>query len=325
MKIRVMAGCLIATMAVCTPLQAQDNYPTKPIRMIVAFAVGGTTDIVARMLSAKMTESLGQQVIVDNRPGAGGNIGTDIASKAPPDGYTILLGSISAFSINPGLYKTMPFDPIKDFAPIGQAGNTNYAFVVHKSVPATDIKSLNAMVKASPGTYTYGSPGIGSMPHLCTEEFKTKAGGLDIVHVPYRGAGPMMIDLVAGQITMAIDAVPTSIPQIQAGAVRLVGNASLTRARALPDVPTLDEQGIKGFDCYVWLGLFAPAKTPPRIVTRLNEALNAALNDKIIATRLADLNVEMTPHNTPETFAAYVKAELAKWTPIVKASGAQLD
>ncbi len=325
MKIRVMAGCLIATMAVCKPLQAQDNYPTKPIRMIVAFAVGGTTDIVARMLSAKMTESLGQQVIVDNRPGAGGNIGTDIASKAPPDGYTILLGSISAFSINPGLYKTMPFDPIKDFAPIGQAGNTNYAFVVHKSVPATDIKSLNAMVKASPGTYTYGSPGIGSMPHLCTEEFKTKAGGLDIVHVPYRGAGPMMIDLVAGQITMAIDAVPTSIPQIQAGAVRLVGNASLTRARALPDVPTLDEQGIKGFDCYVWLGLFAPAKTPPRIVTRLNEALNAALNDKIIATRLADLNVEMTPHNTPETFAAYVKAELAKWTPIVKASGAQLD
>ena len=325
MKMRMMAGCLLATMAFCKPLHAQDNYPTKPIRMIVAFAVGGTTDIVARLLSAKMTESLGQQVVVENRPGAGGNIGTDIASKASPDGYTILLGSISAFSINPGLYKTMPFDPIKDFAPIGQAGNTNYAFVVHKSVPATDIKSLVAMVKAAPGKFTYGTPGIGSMPHLCTEEFKTKAGGLDIVHVPYRGAGPMMNDLVAGQITMAIDAVPTSIPQIQAGAIRLVGNGSLTRARALPETPTLDEQGIKGFDCYVWLGLFAPAKTPPRIVARLNEALNAALNDKTIATRLADLNVEMTPHNTPETFAAYVKAELEKWTPIVKASGAQLE
>lgn len=320
-----LAGAMACCMAVTGLAQAQDTYPTKPIRLVVPFAVGGGLDITARIITPKMTELLGQQILVDNRPGAGAVIGTDLVSKAAPDGYTILIGEVSSFGVNPWLYKNIPYDSVKDFAPIGQAIASSFILTVHVSVPATDLKSLVATVNGNPGKYTYGSPGIGSMPHLCTEEFKTKTGGLDIVHVPYRGAGPMMNDLVAGQITLAIDAVPTSIPQIQAGAVRLIGNASLTRARALPDVPTLDEQGIKGFDCYVWLGLFAPAKTPPRIVTRLNEALNAALNDKITAARLADLNVEMTPHNTPETFAAYVKAELEKWTPIVKASGAQLE
>lgn len=322
---RILASSLMVAILLGRPALAQDNYPTKPVRLIVAFAVGGTNDILARLLSVKMVEILGQQVIVENKPGAGGNIGTDLVAKSPPDGYTILLGSASAFAYNPGVYRTMPFDPLKDFVQIGQSGITGYAFVVHKDVPAKSIEELVALVKANPGKYTYGTPGIGAVPHLCTEEFKRMAGGLDITHVPYRGAGPMMNDLVAGQITMALDAVPTSIPQIQAGTIRAIANGSITRARALADIPTVDEQGVKGFDCYVWFGMFAPAKTPPAIVARLNTALNTALKDPTIAKRLSDLNIEMMPHNTPESFAAYVGAEHAKWVPVGKALGAKLD
>ena len=321
---RLLAGCLIACALLVRPAVAQDTYPTKPIRMVIAFAVGGSTDIIARLLSAKMTETMGQQVLVDNRPGAGGNLGTDVVAKAAPDGYTILLGSASAFAFNPGVYKTMPFDPVKDFAPIGQAGITGYAFVVAKSLPATDYASLVKLLKAEPGKYTYGTPGIGSVPHICTEEFKRRTG-TDIVHVPYRGAGPVMNDLVAGQISMALDAVPTSIPHVQSGAIRLVANGSMTRAAALADTPTLDEQGLKGFDCYVWFGLFAPAKTPRPIVDRLNRALNQALADPTIAARLKSMSVEMMPQTTPEAFAAYVKQEYEKWLPITKASGATID
>lgn len=325
MLLRILAIGLLAGLSVPRPAAAQDTYPTKPIRMIVAFAVGGTNDILARLLSVKMAETLGQQVLVDNRPGAGGNIGTDLVAKATPDGYTILLGSASAFAFNPGLYSRMPFDPIKDFIQVGQSGVTGYAFVVHKDVAARNVADLIAMVKASPGKYTYGTPGIGTVPHLCTEEFKRMAGGLDITHVPYRGAGPVMNDLVAGQITMALDAVPTSIPQIEAGAIRAIANGSITRSPALGGIPTVDEQGVKGFDCYVWFGMFVPAKTPPAIVAKLNRALNLALNDPAIAKRLSELNIQMLPHTTPETFSAYVQAEVAKWVPIGKALGAKLD
>ncbi len=324
MPMRLLAVGLLLCAALIRPAAAQDNFPTKPVRMVVAFAVGGTSDIVARLISVKMTETLGQQVIVDNRPGAGGNLGTDLVAKATPDGYTILFGSASAFAFNPGVYKSMPFDPVKDFTALGQAGVTGYAFVVHKDVPATDLKSLLAMVKAQPGKYTYGTPGIGSVPHICTEQFKRETG-TDIIHVPYRGAGPVMIDLVAGQITMALDAVPTSIPHVQSGAIKLIANASITRSPALAQTPTLDEQGLKGFDCYVWLGLFGPARLPPPITSKLNRALNAALADPTIAERLKGLNIEMLPHNTPESFGAYVKQEYEKWVPITKASGAALD
>jgi len=324
MPVGLVAACLLLVAALLRPVAAQENFPTKPIRMVVAFAVGGTSDIVARLVSIKMTEVLGQQVIVDNRPGAGGNLGTDLVAKASPDGYTILFGSASAFAFNPGVYKSMPFDPIKDFTALGQAGVTGYAFVVHKSVPATDLTSLLAMVKADPGKYTYGTPGIGSVPHVCTEQFKQLTGS-DIIHVPYRGAGPVMIDLVAGQITMALDAIPTSIPHIQSGAIKLIANGSITRSPALANTPTLDEQGLKGFDCYVWLGLFAPARLPAPITRRLNQALNAALADPVIAERMKGLNIDMVPHDTPDGFATYVKQEYEKWVPITKASGATLD
>jgi tripartite-type tricarboxylate transporter receptor subunit TctC len=325
MMSRVRAALVAAVAVFSNPTHAQEWAPTKPVRMVVAFAVGGSTDIFARLMQGKLSELLGQQVVVENKPGAGGNIGTDMVAKAPPDGHTVLLGTASSFAFNPGVYATMPYDPVKDFAPVAQIGVTKYAFVVHKDVPVKDVAGLVALVKANPGKYTYGSPGIGAVPHICTEEFKRMAGGLDITHVPYRGAGPLMNDLIGGQITMAFDAVPTSVPQIQAGTIKAIANGSLARARGLPDIPTVDEQGVRGFDCYVWFGLFAPAKTPANIVAKWNAVLNAALADPPIANRLRDLGLEMLPHTTPESWGAYVKAEIDKWVPIAKASGAKLD
>ena len=322
---RILTAILLAAAALTSSAHAQDKYPTKPIRLIVPFAVGGGTDIPARVLGAKMSELLGQQIIIDNRPGAGGNLGTDVAAKATPDGYTIVLGSISSMAINPGLYKKMPYDPIKDFEPIGLAALGPIALVVHKSVPATDLKSLLALLKANPGQYSYGSSGMGSILHLCGESLKMMAGGLDINHVPYRGSGPMMVDLSAGQIPMAFDGMPTVLPQLQAGTIRAIGMGTMTRARALPDLPTLDELGMKGFECYFWATLFAPAKTPKPIISVLVDALNRTLDDQAVLTRLRDLGFEPTPGTSPEKLAAFLKAELAKWAPVIKASGAQLD
>ena len=322
---RILTAILLAAAALTSSAHAQDKYPTKPIRLIVPFAVGGGTDIPARVLGAKMSELLGQQIIIDNRPGAGGNLGTDVAAKATPDGYTIVLGSISSMAINPGLYKKMPYDPIKDFEPIGLAALGPIALVVHKSVPATDLKSLLALLKANPGQYSYGSSGMGSILHLCGESLKMMAGGLDINHVPYRGSGPMMVDLSAGQIPMAFDGMPTVLPQLQAGTIRAIGMGTMTRARALPDLPTLDELGMKGFECYFWVTLFAPAKTPKPIIAVLVDALNKTLDDQTVLTRLRDLGFEPTPGTSPEKLAAFLKAELAKWAPVIKASGAQLD
>lgn len=322
---RIVIAGLVAMLACIGTARAQSAYPNKPIRLVVPFAVGGGTDIPARVLAAKMSELLGQQVIVDNRPGAGGNIGTDVVAKAPPDGYTILLGSISAFAINPGLYKKMPYDPLKDFEPIGLAAIGPIALVVHKSVPATDLKSLIALVKANPGKYSYGSSGLGSILHLCGESFKSMAGGLDMTHVPYRGSGPMMNDLSAGQIPLAFDGMPTVLPQVQAGTIRAIAMGTPARAAAMPDLPTLDELGMKGYQCYFWVTLFAPAKTPRPMIDRLVEALNKTLDDPTIATRLRELGFDATPNTSPEKLAEFLRKEIATWAPIIKASGAQID
>lgn len=323
--IRLLAAFVLGLAMLAPPAVAQDKYPSKPIRLIVPFAVGGGTDIPARLLSARMAEFLGQQIIVDNRPGAGGNLGTDLAAKSPPDGYTILLGSISSFAINPGLYKKMPYDPIKDFEPIGLAAIGPISLNVHKSVPAKDLKELIALIKANPGKYSYGSSGMGSILHLCGESFKTMAGGLEMEHVPYRGSGPMMIDLSAGQIPIAFDGMPTVLPQVQAGTIRAIAMGTQKRAGVLPDLPTLDEMGMKGYQCHFWTTFFAPAKTPKPIIAMLTDALNRTLADPVIAKRMQDLGFEITPNTSPEKLAAFLKAELAFWLPVVKASGASLD
>ena len=324
-KLLALAGLALTCALGGSNGAAQDNYPSKPVRILVSFAAGGPTDQVARVMSAKLTDLLGQTFVVENKTGAGGNIGADLVAKAPPDGYTLLMATVSTHAINPGLYKKMPYDPVKDFEPIAQIGVTPTVLAVNKDVAVTDVKGLIALIKANPGKYSYGSSGMGSILHLCGEQLKTMAGGLDLVHVPYRGSAPMMNDLAAGQIPIAFDGTPTVLPQVQAGAIRPLGAGMKTRARALPDLPTMDEQGFKGFECYTWNAIFAPAKTPQPIVMQLNKAINTALEDKAVFTRLQDVGIDPTPGSTPEKLAAFVKQELAKWAPIIKASGAELD
>jgi tripartite-type tricarboxylate transporter receptor subunit TctC len=322
----ISVGSAVAVLALaCGGANAQDRYPSKPVRMVVSFSAGGPTDTVARVMSARMAELLGQQFVVENRVGAGGNIGADMVAKSPADGYTLLMATVSTHAINPGLYKKMPYDPVRDFAPIGQVGVTPTLLGVHPSVPATDVKSLVALVKENPGKYTYGSSGMGSILHLCGEQFKAAAGGLNIVHVPYRGSAPMMGDLVAGQISMAFDATPTALPQAQSGAIRAVGAGMAERMRALPDLPTLQEQGLKGFECYTWNAILAPVGTPVPIVAQLNDAINKSLADPVVFKRLQEAGIDPTPGSTPAQAADFIKAELAKWTPIIKASGAEVN
>jgi tripartite-type tricarboxylate transporter receptor subunit TctC len=322
----ISVGSAVAVLALaCGGANAQDRYPSKPVRMVVSFSAGGPTDTVARVMSARMAELLGQQFVVENRVGAGGNIGADMVAKSPADGYTLLMATVSTHAINPGLYKKMPYDPVRDFAPLGQVGVTPTLLGVHPSVPATDVKSLVALVKENPGKYTYGSSGMGSILHLCGEQFKAAAGGLNIVHVPYRGSAPMMGDLVAGQISMAFDATPTALPQAQSGAIRAVGAGMAERMRALPDLPTLQEQGLKGFECYTWNAILAPAGTPVPIVAQLNDAINKSLADPVVFKRLQEAGIDPTPGSTPAQAADFIKAELAKWTPIIKASGAEVN
>jgi tripartite-type tricarboxylate transporter receptor subunit TctC len=303
---------------------ADDAYPSRPVRMIVSFAAGGPTDIVARIMSARMGEILGQQFVVENKTGAGGNIGADVAAKSAPDGYTLLMATVSTHAINPGLYRKIPYDPIGDFAPVGQVGVTPIMLVVHPSVQATDVKSLVNLVKADT-RFTYGSSGVGSILHLCGEQFKALAGGLNIVHVPYRGSSPMMKDLVAGQISMAFDATPSAGPQVETGAIRALGGGMAERLRTMPNLPTLQEQGIKDFECYTWNAILAPAGTPQPIVNRLADAIAKSLADPVVFKRMQEAGVDPTPGLTPEKTAAFIKVELAKWGAIIKATGAQID
>jgi tripartite-type tricarboxylate transporter receptor subunit TctC len=324
-KLLALAGLALTCALGCGNGTAQDNYPSKPVRIVVPFAAGGPTDQVARVVGAKLGDLLGQPFLVENKAGAGGNIGADLVAKAPADGYTLLMATVSTHAINPGLYKKMPYDPVKDFAPVGQVGVTPCVLAVNSALPVTNVKELITLLKANPGKYSYGSSGMGSILHLCGEQFKTSAGGLQAVHVPYRGSAPMMADLVAGQIAIAFDALPTVLPQVQGGRIRAIGGGMATRARAMPDLPTLQEQGVAGFECYTWNAILAPAKTPTRIVGQVSEAINKALADPAVLKRLEDAGVDPTPGSTPEKLSAFIKAELAKWAPIIQASGAQMD
>ena len=319
----MLVGVMLAAGLAAT--RAEDAYPTKPVHMIIPFAAGGPTDIVGRVMGAKMSELLGQQFIIENRTGAGGNIGADFVSKASADGYTLLMATVSTEAINPGLYKHMPYDPIKDFVGLGRVGVTPTLLLVNPSVQATDVKSLVALIKANPGKYNYGSSGVGSILHLCGEEFKAMAGGLEITHVPYKGSAPMDTDLLGGQITMAFDATPTALPLAQSGKLHALGAGMLKRLPALPNLPTLDEQGLKGYECYTWNAILAPAGTPKPIVDKLNAAINKALADPQVSSALEKAGITPTPGSTPDTTTAFIKAELAKWAPIIKASGAQVD
>jgi tripartite-type tricarboxylate transporter receptor subunit TctC len=319
------AAATLLTSLALGPAQAQDNYPSRPVRMIIPFAAGGPTDIVGRIMGAKMSEVLGQQFVVEDRTGAGGNIGADAVAKAPPDGYTILMATVSTNAINPGLYSHLPYDPINGFAPVSRVGVTPTLLLVNPSVPAKDVKGLIALLKANPGKYSFGSSGLGSILHLCGEEFKAKAGGLDAVHVPYKGSAPMDTDLMGGQIAWAFDATPTAMPLAQSGKLRALGAGMAQRLAAMPDLPTLQEQGLPGYECYTWNAFLAPAGTPQPVIDKLNAAVNKALADPAVSSALEKAGIDPTPGSTPQSTGEFVKAELAKWAPIIKASGAHID
>src|SRR5436190_853072 len=315
----------LALLLVSANAKADEIYPNRPCRIVVSFSAGGPTDIVGRIFAQKLSELLGQQFYVENKVGAGGNIGADQVAKSSPDGYTLLVATVSTHAINPGLYSKMPYDPLKDFAPIAHVGITPSTLNVHPSIPAKDVKELIALVRANPGTYTYGSSGLGSILHLCGEQFKALAGGLEIQHVPYRGSAPMMGDLVGGQISMAFDGTPTALPQIQSGAIRAVGAGMAERMRAMPELPTLQEQGLKGFECYTWNAILAPAGTPAPIVDKLAAGINTALDDAIVVKRLQEAGIDPIFGRGPKETMEFLKAELAKWAPIIKMSGAAVN
>jgi tripartite-type tricarboxylate transporter receptor subunit TctC len=298
------------------------DYPTKPIRMLVGFAPGGGTDTTARAISAKLGELLGQQVIIDNRAGAAGNIATEMVAKAVPDGYTILLGTIAALAINPSLYRTkLPFDTVKDFAPIIQAVDSTNILSLHPSVAASSVKELIALAKTK--SLNYGSSGVGGTGHLAGELFDTMAG-IKMTHIPYKGGGPAMIELVGGQVQLVFATAASAVPQIKAGKIKGIAVTTIKRSALMPDIPTIAESGLPGFDANNWYGLLAPAKTPRAIVMRLNAEVIKVLAMPDVKNFLFNQGLDPAP-GTPEQFGAYIKAEMTKWAKVVKDSGARAD
>lgn len=315
---------LVAAAATGASLAEQaGRFPERPIRLLVGFAPGGGTDTTARAIARKLTESLGQQVVVDNRPGAAGNIAAHIVAQASPDGHTLLMGTIAALAINPTLYGNLPFDPVRDFAPVTQAVNSINILVVHPSVKAHDVRELIAAAKASPGRILYGSSGVGGAGHLAGELFCSMAK-VKMTHVPYKGGGPVMVELLAGQIHAVFATAATAIPHIRSGKIRALGVTTRERAGMVPDIPTIAEQGLKGFDANNWYGLLAPAKTPRPIVQKLNAEVVKALGMADVRQFLFSQGLDPAP-TTPEAFGAYIKSEMAKWAKVVRAAGASAN
>jgi tripartite-type tricarboxylate transporter receptor subunit TctC len=320
-RILALLGCaLFSTSAMAAESK---GFPTKPIRMIVPFGAGSISDIVARTLSMKMSESMGQQVIVDNRPGAGGNIGAELVAKAPADGYTILLGAASVISINQHLFKQMPFDQASAFAPITQVTSNTNVLIVSPSLPAKSVKELIAYGKSNPGKLTFASSGAGGSIHLSGELFKSMAG-IDMVHVVYKASPLAHIDIMSGQIQLMFDGMPTALPQVKAGKLRALAVTAGKRSPQLPDLPTIAEAGVPGYEAIGWFALAAPAGTPPEIVNRLNREVVAILKAPDVRERLQALGADPVG-SSPEQFAQFARAESAKWGKIIKSLGITLD
>jgi len=309
----------------CNPsAQAQSaGYPEKPIRIVVAYTPAGATDILARTVGQKFTEAWGQPVIIDNRPGANGNIGTEYAAKATPDGYTLLMVTAGTHGINPGLYRKLSFDAVKDFAPISLVAMVPNIFVVNNAVPAKDLREFIAYAKANPGKLNYGSPGNGSTAHLSMELFKSMTG-VQMVHIPYKGSAGVLADLIGGQIVATMDNMPPYVPQVKAGKIRALAVSPSRRSPAVPDVPTVAEAGVPGYDSGAWFGLVAPANTPRDIVNKLARETARVLKLPDVNARLSDLGAEPVG-GTPEQFAAHIKAEIAKWAKVIKEANVELQ
>ena len=315
------AAVILAALAGAGICAAQ-SYPTKPIRFLVGFPPGGTSDILARTIGQKLSDAVGQQVVIENRPGAGGNIGAEAAAKSAPDGYTLFMSTTSQ-AISVSLYSKLNYDLVRDFAPVIQAVNYTNLLVVHPSLPVKSVKELIALAKARPGQLNYGTAGNGTPPHMTGELFKSYTG-VNIQHVPYKGGAPAIADLLGGQITIMFDNVPPLLPHVQAGKMRPLAVTSLKRINVLRDVPTLDEAGLKGFDSVAWNGVLAPAGTPKEIVARLNAEIMRILNVPDVRERLVAQGADPVG-GTPEQFAALIRSEIQKWAKVVKDSGAKVD
>lgn len=309
------AVCLISAGATA------QNYPTRPIRLVVGFAPGGSTDVTARIIAERLSATFGQQVIVDNRSGAGGNIGADIVAKSNPDGHTVLMATTGVMAFNHYLYAKLPYSSEKDLAPVTQIGSLPLILIVPASLPAKSVKELVAIAKSRPGKYSFGSSGIGGATHVTAELFKALAG-LDILHVPYKGSGLMMADLLSGQVQIAFDQISSSIAHVKSGKLRALGITTAKRSALLPDLPTIAEAGVPGYEATSWNGLAVRAGTPRAIVNRLQQETRKAVTAPEIKDRMFVLGIEPVG-SSPEQFAAYIRAERDKWIPLFKKIGIQ--
>ncbi|MGH8619548.1 MAG: Bug family tripartite tricarboxylate transporter substrate binding protein [Burkholderiales bacterium] len=321
--VRPLAAAFVAVALPALPALAQQPYPTKAVRLIVPFPPGGGNDILARAVGQRLSERLGQQVVVDNRGGAGGLVGATLAATALPDGYTLFLASLGNLAVNPALHEKPPYDPVRDFAPITLLATSSFIIVVTNSLPATSIKEFVALAKAKPGGLNYGSAGAGSSLHLTAEVFK-QATGINLVHVPYKGTAPAITELIAGQVQVMFSTMPPALPQVKAGKLRALGVTTAKRAASAPDLPTVAEAGFAGFDVSNWQGMLGPAKLPRALVDKLNADLNAVLKTPQMIDTLAAQGLEAAG-GTPEQFAALIKKEVAKYAAVIKAAGIKAE
>jgi tripartite-type tricarboxylate transporter receptor subunit TctC len=313
---RLLAALICLTFAVCLPAANAQGFPNKPVRIIVPFPPGGTPDTLSRVLGNRASQLLKQQVIVENRPGAAGNVAMELAARAAPDGYTLIMGTIGTCALNPHLYENIGFNVERDFIPVMLVGSTSNVLAVRLSLPANNVKELVALAKAKPGDLTYGSSGFGSSLHLSMEIFKT-AAGIDIRHVPYKGSALAVTALMGGEVDLMIDNIPSLLPTLQGGKVRPLAVTGPKRSRLFPDVPTMQEAGYGAVVVAPWFGLLAPAKTPPAIVERLNAVFNEAMRDETVRKRLAEIDVE--PGNGPAAdFGRLIRAESDKWGKLIR-------
>jgi tripartite-type tricarboxylate transporter receptor subunit TctC len=303
---------------------AAQNYPTKPVRLVLGYAAGGAMDMSARVIAPILQESMGQPVIVENRTGGAGNIGAEAVAKSAPDGYTVLFYA-DAYTIAPSLFAKLPYDPVKDFIPITQMISGAHVLVGHPSVPAANLAELIDYARKNPGKLAYASPGNGSPQHLAAELFKSLAGGLEITHVPYKGGGQAIGDVVGGQVPLASLGLPPTVPHIKAGKLKAFAVTSKMRQRLLPDTPTFQEAGVAGFETLQWWGPAVPAGTPAPVVQRLYVEFVKALRNPALVERFNAAGLEVTPSVSPEAFVAFIRAEIERWAPIVKKSGAKVD
>jgi tripartite-type tricarboxylate transporter receptor subunit TctC len=323
LRFRLPPSAFLLSCALAGGIAHAQTFPAKPVRMVIAFPAGGGSDIVGRALAQHLTDLLGQPIVVENRGGAGGIIGTEFGARAAPDGYTITVGSSGGFAITPHLNPKLPYDPVRDFAPVGLFTRLTFLINVHPSVPAKSVKELTALAKARPGNLNYGSSGLGATAHLATEHFMALTGA-KMIHVPYKGAAPALTALVAGEVDVLFDSMPTSLPHVRSGRIRPLAVTTLQRSELLPQLPTLDESGVKGYELASWFGLFAPAGTPRAVIERLNAAINAATARPELRRQLLNQGAEPLS-GTPEDLGAYLRRELDKYGRIIRAAGVKAE